>query len=292
MKNIGIIQNISHIFILSLLMSCGRNTEYPGFSRGKEGVYFQLHKIGESTRKAMFSDYITADIEYATLSDSVFFKGRRKLQLNNSKARGSIEACFRMLAEGESATFIVSADEFFTKTLETSLPVYFQSGDMMKIKLDIIEIQTQKEYNHEKEAFLNWIDDFGDYEKIILQQFLMEEEIPAQPTEAGLYYFCLKEGTGKKVEKGDTVTVNYEGRFLNGKFFDSTIRRKQPFQFVYGTEWQVVPGLEKAIGIMKEGGRSLVILPSELAFGQEGSSTGIIPPFTSLIFEIEIIAIN
>ena len=285
-------KNIFILFAFIFLAGCSQNSKYPGFSRGKEGVYFQLHKIGESSRKAMYSDYITADIQYATMDDSVFFEGRRKLQLVKSGAKGSVEACFRMLAKGESATFIISADEFFTKTLKTSLPDYLNPGDMMKIKLDIVDIQTQQEYNREKEAFLNWIEDFGDYEKVILQQFLKEEKLSVQPTKSGLYYLCLKEGTGKRVEKGDTVTVNYEGRFLNGKFFDSTVRRKQPFQFVYGTEWQVVEGLEEAIGMMKEGEKSLFILPSNLAFGTEGSSTGIVPPFTSLIFEVELLAIN
>ena len=285
-------KNTFILFAFLFLVGCSQHSKYPGFSRGKEGVYFQLHKIGESSREAMYSDYITADIQYATMDDSVFFEGRRKLQLNKSRAKGSVEACFRMLAEGESATFIISADEFFSKTLETSLPDYFNPGDMMKIKLDIIDIQTQRKYEQEKEAFLNWIEDFGDYEKVILQQFLKEEKLPVQPTKSGLYYLCLKDGTGKKVEKGDTVTVNYEGQFLNGKFFDSTVRRKQPFQFVYGTEWQVVEGLEEAIGMMKEGEKSLFILPSNLAFGTEGSSTGIVPPFTSLIFEVELLSIN
>jgi len=67
------------------------------------------------------------------------------------------------------------------------------------------------------------------------------------------------------------------------------VRTKQPFQFVYGTEWQVVKGLEEAIGMMQEGEKALVILPSDLAFGSEGSSTGIIPAYTSLIFDVEII---
>jgi len=53
----------------------------------------------------------------------------------------------------------------------------------------------------------------------------------------------------------------------------------------------VVKGLEEAIGLMKEGEKSLVILPSEQAFGSEGSSTGMIPPFTSLIFEVEILEV-
>jgi len=279
-------------FVILISSGCGLKSPYPGYSRGKEGVYFQLHRLGESSRKAMYTDYITADIQYATMNDTVFFKGRRKLQLNKTDAKGSIEACFRMLAKDESATFIISADEFFTKTLNTTLPDYLKPGDKMKIRLEIIDIQTQHEYNKEKEAFLNWIEDFGVYEKVILQQFLHEEKLGVKPTSSGLFYLRLREGSGRKIEKGDTVTVNYEGRFLNGKFFDSTIRRKQPFQFVYGTEWQVVKGLEEAIGMMREGEKSLFILPSDLAFGTEGSSTGIIPPFTSLIFEVEIIKIN
>jgi FKBP-type peptidyl-prolyl cis-trans isomerase FkpA len=86
--------------------------------------------------------------------------------------------------------------------------------------------------------------------------------------------------------------VHYEGRFLNGKFFDSTRQRNDPFQFVYGQQWQVVKGMEEAIGMMHEGEKALFIMPSGLAFGQTGSSTGIVPPFTSLIFEVELLLVK
>jgi FKBP-type peptidyl-prolyl cis-trans isomerase FkpA len=280
------------LFIVSFLSACTNHSTYPGFSKGRHGIYYQLHTIGESTRKAAYGDYITADIQYQTMKDSVFFEGRRKIQLQKTDIKGSINQCFAMLRQGEKATFILSADDFFIKTLETSLPEFIPPGSKFKVTIDVIEIQTEKEYEKEKEAFLTWIEDFGEYEKVILQQYLQEEELPVQPTSSGLFHLMIREGTGKKIELGDTITVNYEGRFLNGKFFDSTIRRNQPFQFVYGTEWQVVKGLEEAIGMMREGEKSLFILPSELAFGNEGSSTGIVPPFTSLIFEVEILAVN
>jgi len=61
---------------------------------------------------------------------------------------------------------------------------------------------------------------------------------------------------------------------------------------VYGTEWQVIKGLEEAIGLMREGEKSLFILPSELGFGNQGSSSQVIPPFTSLIFEVEILKVS
>lgn len=286
------IKAFSTFLILFLLAACTSNSPYPGFTKGRHGIYYQLHTLGESGRKAKYGDYITADIEYLTLEDSVFFSGRRKLLLEDTEKKGLIDRCFAMMNQGESATFIISADDFFHKTLESELPQFITPGGNMKVGIEMIDIQTEEEYELEKEAFLNWIEDFGDYERVILQQFIREEKMAVEPTSTGLYYLMIEEGNGKKIEIGDTVTVNYEGKFLHGKFFDSTVRRNQPFQFVFGTEWQVVKGLEEAIGMMSEGEKSMFILPSELAFGTEGSSTGIIPPFTSLIFEVEILGVN
>jgi FKBP-type peptidyl-prolyl cis-trans isomerase FkpA len=285
-------KNCINFILILILCGCMSKSPYPGFSKGKNGTYFRLDKIGENSRKAQYGDFITADIVYKTMNDSIFFSGRRKLQISQPGYQGSIDECLTSLAKGDSASFIISADQFFNKTLERSLPSFIKMNSMMIVSAGIIEIQTGMEYEKEKEAFLQWIEDFGEYEKVVLQQFLKQEKLKVQPSASGMYYLITREGTGKKIEIGDTITVNYEGKFLNGKFFDSTIRTKQPFQFVYGTEWQVVKGLEEAIGIMREGEKALVILPSDLAFGQEGSSTGIIPPFTSLIFEVEILKVN
>lgn len=286
---------MKHITVIVLLVfaaSCTRESIYPGFSKGKHGVIFKLEKLGESNKKPRIGDYITADITYLTMADSVFFNGRRKLKLSHPKYRGAIEDCFMMLREDESATFIISADDFFQKTLESKTPEFIEPMSLMKVKMEIIEIQTHHEYNLEKQAFLNWINDFGEYEKVILTQYLKDAKLPVQPLNSGLYYLQIEAGKGKKIVKGDTITINYEGRFLNGKFFDSTVRRNQPFQFVYGTEWQVIKGLEEGLALMREGEKAIFILPSELAFGQSGSSTGIIPPFTSLIFEVEVLEVK
>ncbi len=282
------------LFILLALTSassCRYFSKYPGFRRAGHGIYYQLHTIGEDENRARQGDFITVNLVYKTMNDSVFFEAHRKFQLTGPAFEGSIDECFGMLSEKESATFIISADDFFGKTLQSDLPSFLQAGGKMKVTVDMMDIQTEAEYRKEKEAFLHWIEDFGEYEKVILRQFIEEEKLPVELMASGIYFIHLVPGTGKKVELGDTITVNYEGRFLNGKFFDSTIKRNQPFQFVYGTEWQVVKGLEEAIGMMREGEKSLVILPSDLAFGSEGSSTGMIPPFTSLIFEVEILKV-
>jgi FKBP-type peptidyl-prolyl cis-trans isomerase FkpA len=278
--------------LLTLLFFAGCRNEHPGFSRSRAGFYYQLHMIGEDERKAVPGDIITVHIEYRTLSDSAFFGGIRKLRVDTPLYKSALDACFSMLAAGDSASFILNAGDFFAKSLQADLPDFLKPDDEIKINIAMQEIQSFEEYKREKEAFLSWIEDFGAYEKVILKQYIESEKLPVNPLPSGIYYLNMKAGSGKKVEIGDTVTVHYEGRFLNGRFFDSTRRRNQPFQFVYGTEWQVVRGLEEGIGLMREGERSLFILPSESGFGNRGSSTGTIPPFTSLIFEVEILKVS
>jgi FKBP-type peptidyl-prolyl cis-trans isomerase FkpA len=280
------------IFTGVFAAGCGKFSKFPGYKRVKHGVYYQLHAVGEDTVKPHQGDYISVNLTYMTLDDSVFFQGARKFQVNRPAYDGSIDECFQMLSAEESATFIISADQFFAYTLQTNLPKFITPGSKMKVKIDMIGIQSEENYNREKEAFLSWIDDFGEYEKVILQQFIREEKLDVSPLPSGIYYLNLRPGKGKKVELGDTITINYEGRFLNGKFFDSTVKRRQPFQFVYGTEWQVIKGLEEAIGIMCEGEKSLFILPSDMGFGNNGSSNNTIPPFTSLIYEVEILKVS
>ena len=280
------------VSIILFFASCGLKSEFPGFKKNSDGFYYKLTRIGENEKKPVIGDYVTVDIRYKTMRDSVFFEGRRKIQIDEPDSTGIINSCFLMLAEDDAATVLLPTENFFAITLQSTPPGFLGENQYLKIDIHNLGIQEQKEYQKEKEAFLKWIEDFGDYEQFILKQFIEEQKIGSPPTENGLYKLTLTEGSGKKVAIGDTIIVHYEGRFLNGKFFDSTIKRNEPFGFVYGTEWQVIEGLEEAIGTMKEGEKSMFILPSQLAFGKKGSSTGIVPPYTSVIFEVELMEVK
>ena len=280
--------------ILSLLImgSCAQSSPYEGYKKSSKGFYYQLHTIDEESDKITIGDYVTADISYSTIEDSVFFEGRRKIKLEKPVYKGAIEDCFMILQNNESASFILSAAPFFKETLEANLPSFLNAADAFKVELKIIDVQKVSDYDKEKQAFLHWVEDFGDYEKVLLQQYVAEEKLNVESTESGLIYLPLEQGKGRKIELGDTIAIHYEGIFLNGKYFDSTKRRKQPFQFVYGTEWQVIEGLEEGLAFMREGDKALFIVPSSLAFGASGSSTGIVPPFTSLIFEVDVLSVK
>ncbi|NOU17557.1 MAG: FKBP-type peptidyl-prolyl cis-trans isomerase [Bacteroidales bacterium] len=280
-------------FLFLLLLGCSKkSSRFPGYSMTETGIHYKLISLGDGSAKPEILNYITVNISYRTIKDSLFFQGLRKFQLTVPRYKGSIEECFLMLVLGDSASFYFPADSFFVKTLETSRPRFINKGDLMRADIKMMEIQTEKQYQLEKEAFLNWINDFGDYERVILKQYMDGEKLSIAPTSSGLYYIPIIKKEGKSVAVGDTITVNFEGRFFNSKIFDSTKKRNEPFQFVYGQKWQVIEGLEEAIGMMKEGEKSLFIIPSKLAFGEKGSSTGIIPPFTSVIFEVELIEVK
>ncbi|MBU0765590.1 MAG: FKBP-type peptidyl-prolyl cis-trans isomerase [Bacteroidetes bacterium] len=279
-------------FLSCFLFACKNIPDYPGYIKTDSGIHFQLLQIGEGVERDFVpGEYYTADIIYSTLEDSVFFTGRRKVQIFEPEFPGSIEECFSMLQVGDSAVFIISANDFFNRTLGTGIPSFLPDGRDMKVVLRILEIQTVEQYAKEKEAFLSWIRDFEEFEHVNLKQFIQDENLGVTPTPSGMYVINIQEGNGKKIEYGDTITINYEGWFLNGKFFDSTKERQDPFTFVYGTEWQVIRGIEEALGRMCEGERTIFIMPSRMAFGYTGSSTGIIPPFTSVIFEIEVLKV-
>jgi FKBP-type peptidyl-prolyl cis-trans isomerase FkpA len=284
---------LSFVVVTSLwFTSCNTKSEYPGYTKTATGFFYKLVKIGEDSPKCQYSDYVTLDICYKTIKDSLFFNGRRKFQISKSNFAGSIDECLTVLAKDDSASFIIGASDFFKKTLSSELPAFLKEGDKIKVNVSVIDIQTPKQYAHEKEAFLKWIEDFGEYEKTILSQYLEGSKLKVKQLSSGMYFMMIKPGNSRGVKLGDTVVVNYEGRFLNGKFFDSTHHRNEAFQFVYGQQWQVVKGMEEAIGMMHEGEKALFIMPSEFAFGETGSSTGIIPPFTSLIFEVELMSVN
>ena len=234
------------LIITIALSSCNYFSKHPGYKKTWNGIYYKLLSIGEDNRHAEVGDYITVSIQYKTLNDSVFFSGRRRFQVTKPDFKGSVDECFTLLSKGEKAEFIINAVNFFKRTLQSNLPSFLKLGDDMKVEIEMKDIQTAKEYENEKRAFLKWIEDFGDYEREILSQYMKEQKLSIQPYSNGMYFIKLKNGNGKTVSKGDTLIVDYEGKFLDGKFFDSTIKRHEAFSFVFGNEWQVVKGLEEA----------------------------------------------
>ncbi|MDR2922295.1 MAG: FKBP-type peptidyl-prolyl cis-trans isomerase [Treponema sp.] len=109
-------------------------------------------------------------------------------------------------------------------------------------------------------------------------------------TDSGIRYIVLKQGTGIKPAAGKIVRLNYTGRLLSGRVFDSSDIQGRPIQFPAGTG-AVIPGWDEIVMDMNIGEKRLVIIPPELAYGSQEIG-GVIPANSFLIFEMELIGIR
>ncbi len=113
-------------------------------------------------------------------------------------------------------------------------------------------------------------------------------------TPTGLKYQDLKEGDGATPKNGQTCVMNYTGWLWEngekGKKFDSSLDRGTPFEFGLGMG-RVIKGWDQGIATMKVGGKRLLLIPPQLAYGPRGAG-GVIPPNATLIFEVELLGVK
>jgi len=106
-------------------------------------------------------------------------------------------------------------------------------------------------------------------------------------TSTGLQYRSLKAGTGKSPGPRSTVTVHYTGKLINGKKFDSSVGG-EPISFPL---YRVIPGWTEGLQLMKEGETAELVIPQEIGYGAQGAP-GAIPPYQTLVFEVELIKVQ
>jgi FKBP-type peptidyl-prolyl cis-trans isomerase len=111
-----------------------------------------------------------------------------------------------------------------------------------------------------------------------------------QTTPSGLGYIDIVVGTGASPMTGDNVTVHYSGFLTDGKKFDSSVDRGQPFTFIIG-RGQVIKGWDEGLMSMKVGGKRKLIIPPQLGYGSRGAGS-VIPPNAELVFDVELLGIK
>jgi FKBP-type peptidyl-prolyl cis-trans isomerase FkpA len=290
--------SIIYILCVVLIASCS-DPLYKGYTESDTGLFYKLQVIGDGGKKPSIGDFLQLRITYKTAKDSIFFNsysinetGMVILPFNRSSFKGSFEEGLTGMNEGDSVSFIVDAFPLFKNFFKAELPMFLNMDDIVKMDVRLHKILSTKEYQEKLKEYAEIIADRDIEEQRKLQTYLDTNQTHFSFFSGGMYYLPLVQGTGANAEVGDFVKISYKGYFLDGRPFESTYDRGQALEFKLGEQGQVLRGIELAISLMNEGAKTKFIIPSQLAFGEAGSSTGIVPPFSTVIYEIELLSIN
>lgn len=278
-----------HIFsVLLFLSSC---KDQLNFQTTDSGLEYAFVEENTSNLLPKVGDGLVVDMKFYW-NDSLLFDTREvaldyRIQLSESPRDGSIYEGFAMMHIGDSAIFKVDAYEFYQLTSAIPSPDCIHKGDKLVFYVRLINIMTaediQREFDRIERMKLK-------NEQDLLNDYLTSNDIDLDAKGSGIYINKIKKGTGKTPQIGDSITLHYEGTLINNEPFDSSIMRGEPFSFVYGDS-TLIKGWTEGIGMMKEGGKATIIIPSNLAYGARGVGE-VIPPYSTVIFEITLLKVK
>jgi FKBP-type peptidyl-prolyl cis-trans isomerase len=199
----------------------------------------------------------------------------------NGEADTGIYESLSLMFEGDSGSFI-----FPGEGLKPLNVVNTNRWVRAEIRLDRVISKAQWDV---ETAHPELLPDFASQEEERLSAFLdsvkqKESVIPL----TGMYMFLENKGSGKRIKKGSEVLLTYKGYFLSGEKFDDTDTHKEPFMFTMGDQGQVIKGFEIGLSSLRGGDEAVFIIPSSLAFAETGSSTGIVPPYTAVVYKLKV----
>jgi FKBP-type peptidyl-prolyl cis-trans isomerase FkpA len=255
------------------------------------GLKYQMFEHDDKARKAKLGDIMSFHLVLKNGADSTlrntYEQGTPiKMVLQAPPFKGSFEEGLAMLATGDSAKFMISADTLFAKMMQP-LPPMIKKGSELSFTIKVISVLTTEEFQKEQAESGS---KQKDVDAKVIEEYLVKNNLKAkaQKTASGLVYIPEVEGTGANPVAGDNVKAHYTGKLLTEKEFDSS-KGREPLQLTLGAG-MVIPGWEEGLMLMKKGSKGILIIPSGLAYGQE--ATGPIPANSVLKFDMELLDVT
>lgn len=283
-----VLQIMTCVVMVCLTAGCGEKKPLDGDS---SGIEMKILEKGKG-RQVNVGDFMRLHLSYKSPAGKTLFDSRDLgddfvLEAAKPFYTGSIEEGFLMLHEGDSARFFVSADSIYKYTFGEQLPPSLKPGDKLQIDLRLMKLYDTASFAEENErSKLQQIET----ESRAVEIYLLNNALPVQAVKPGVYYFELKKGGGSKPVSGDSVFIRYTGRFLSGEVFDGSYQSGNTLlSYRLGNGERLIEW-ERAVSTMREGSVARLVLCSPNAYGRSGS--GVIPPNTPLVYDIELVRIK
>jgi FKBP-type peptidyl-prolyl cis-trans isomerase FkpA len=281
-----------------LAMSCSEK-KTPG------GLKYKLIRKGDG-KEVAFGQILVMNLQLKDSKDSVWFSTitngypvMMPAPDASMEKDGGEYGVFKILTKGDSISFQVTAQNFFTKTRRRPVPQDMDSLSLITFNVGLKDAWTQKQAEEfQQKMMLESQQAQVKKDSVAMNNFLNEKGIVAISAASGIRYVVKKEGKGQLAVAGQTALVHYAGYTLDGKLFDTSIAsvakennfdnqgRNEPYPVVVSTG-NVITGWHQMLALMNKGMKVTVYIPSYLAYGQSGRGPGI-PPNTILIFDMEV----
>ncbi|MBV8389344.1 MAG: FKBP-type peptidyl-prolyl cis-trans isomerase [Mucilaginibacter sp.] len=278
-----------------------------GFKKGNGGMLYDIH-VDKGAARIKEGDFISLQLIAKTDGDSVLMstyeQGHPILTLlQKPQTTGDIFAGVKLLGEGDSATIKTDIDSIIKKGMRR--PPLKGKYIVYEVKIDKVIPKgkmADTAFNSAITAYLKGqADVLKKAEPAKIKKYIDANKLTMTTTASGLNYIITKQGAGDKPAAGDTVYVNYVGKFVTGKLFETNVKevaqkektfnpmaRYEPIPVVVGIK-AVIPGWDEALMLLNKGAKATLVVPSNLAYGEQGNQ--IIQPFTPLVFDVELVKI-
>ncbi len=302
------------IGVVATFSAC-KNSPYPGYELDENnGMYSKFYTQNKTGVKPVEGDVVRLSLVVKTSTDSVLTDSKDpkfnrsgstyfEFPLMKPEFKGSLEEALTSMFVGDSASFLISVDSMYKSK---DVPPFLKKGTVLKFEVALQKITPKAEAdairNKKMEEQKAMMEMSKNEEPKNLAKYLEDKKINVKPTASGLYYIETKKGNGKKPKVGELVSVNYTGRMLDGSVFDTSDEAiakasnlydernpYKPYQFPLGQN-KVIPGWDEGLMLMSAGSKGVLIIPSTLAYGAQGG--GPIPPFSPLVFDVELVDIS
>jgi len=241
------------------------------------GVWVKAHfKVSLIDGKQIFSSYDRGEpmqFEYGKRFDTPGFE----------------EGISKMTKGGKATLVVPSQIAFGEMGRGAMVPPYSTIIYEVEVVDVMSKAQHDKQIAEEKKQAQIKMDNAKKQEGDLMKKYLADKKITAKPTASGLIYQEKVKGTGARAIAGKKVKVHYTGTLLNGTKFDSSRDRNEPFEFTLG-QGQVIKGWDEGIALMNVGGKATLIIPSTIGYGDRDMGT--IPPYSTLVFDVELLDVK
>ncbi|MDA3867704.1 MAG: FKBP-type peptidyl-prolyl cis-trans isomerase [Salinivirgaceae bacterium] len=275
-------RSLIYILALALLSVSCSNQQFEEHKNGFSYMNIDRSEIGLSPR---IGDLTTLDVSIKAPNDSLLRRANSfRIQIEKARFKGSINQALMFMHEGDSMAFLIDAVDYYNLDSEETVPEFIKKGDKLRFDIRLTDVKSMEEF--EQERRLVQISGVK-REEIALKHFLKRSGIADSAAMDRVFVKTLRKGTGDSPKSGDRVAIHYFAYFVDGTPFDNTYERGQTFDFTIGNE-KVLEGLERGVEQMQVGEKATIVIPSPLAYGDEGMPEAKIAPYTTLVFDAEL----